>query len=1308
MNFGLIIKVDCVNIGSVPNQNCNDPAFAELNPGICGSTPQLIIQPSNVLCCLLGGVKFSAVQILNGVETDVTASTIFQISDPAIAVIGVSSGRATGVGEGEAVVNATYNGMTTQASLTVIGQPDECGCCDDVEVAMMVVVDNSLSMSQQFNGSYLTKLAYAKAAAKRFIGEVNGTKDLVGLMTFNDSGGTVVSDLSHDENAVAALVNDISQTSQLTGYAAALTAAIGALNASGASELVLVLMSDGVDTSTADSTDMADALALAKQFQSGGGIIICLGVRSSSGGFSFLESLSTGGFFVNAFDSTATAALGYLSGMKGYFCAGNCAPVGDDYVAKGQFDYCAFANWNVVGGHVDLLGNGFLDYLPGNGLYVELAGSDAPHGGAMVSKNSFALKSGHNYRLSLNLAGNQRVAGSPNTVLMKIFGRNNDGLSNPSGAPVLTVNNAGNTLSTTPTYKYAYTYTNANGETAPSPVASATPTTDGASVTVQTAADASADKIRIYRTIGTAPDSPYYLIAEIDNTAPAYTDYMNEADMIAAMAAGTVDTCAVVPTANTTGSTVNYLNQSVSINNYQQGFTPQSFTFTAPSDAVVWISFQQTAFPAGAASTGLLLDSVSFDDTTDIINLLRDDFTNENLTYIPPACGTGKTYVPVGYQYYGQCGSYSNQTTTTLIPLMTSANTPSGIASASDQYTFAGQNNSLYPWKAFDGSAGIAVGLFSAFDHAWATVSYQGWLQYQFNTPQLVNSYSFSINNSSLSWSFQGSNNGSSWTTLDTQTGFNFGSSNANLMRSINTFSFSNTTAYSYYRILLLYPPAPYQGDYLLVSLFQMYSTINVSGNVLCYVQPYGYESGYCCYGEGCLDTPPPAQLQDPSPQPDIESGYTPPGTYQSTQQVCVSCPGEQVNFQPASLIPAMTSDTMPSGIVSASSYSSTNYPWQAFRGFATIAGQLWDAGGNCPQWLQYQFAAEQTIGNYGVTLGLIGASNVSFEFQVSDDGTNWTTVDTQTGLSFYGSERKLFTLGAPASCTFIRLTLTSITIAGTPQQYPFVNLIEVFAPAPLQVCASASYTSEISQTDADSKATAAATAAATAQLNCVDGFTATESFTASCIVGMTGSSVTKSVTATSLISLQDAQNNAQAAAQAAAETALVCVCNDTSEDTITIPLEGAATLYPASQCVSGKTGTITKVTVELAGFYHTSPSDVSVVLMSPTGTIVELMRNCGGENAVFEASDCNIIFDDSAANPLPDNAQIVSGTYKPTQRGLTVSLPAPCPSGTPHNTLAAFIGEDPNGVWNLFVFDSQPLDGGAIVGGFAVNITSA
>ena len=46
------------------------------------------------------------------------------------------------------------------------------------------------------------------------------------------------------------------------------------------------------------------------------------------------------------------------------------------------------------------------------------------------------------------------------------------------------------------------------------------------------------------------------------------------------------------------------------------------------------------------------------------------------------------------------------------------------------------------------------------------------------------------------SWTLQGSNDGSSWTTIDTQTNFTaWGGGNV-----FTGFSFSNTTAYSYYR----------------------------------------------------------------------------------------------------------------------------------------------------------------------------------------------------------------------------------------------------------------------------------------------------------------------------------------------------------------------------------------------------------------------------------------------------------------------------------------------------------------------------
>jgi hypothetical protein len=41
----------------------------------------------------------------------------------------------------------------------------------------------------------------------------------------------------------------------------------------------------------------------------------------------------------------------------------------------GAVTYNSFVNWTVTGGTVDLIGNGFYDYYPGTGLYVDLDGS---------------------------------------------------------------------------------------------------------------------------------------------------------------------------------------------------------------------------------------------------------------------------------------------------------------------------------------------------------------------------------------------------------------------------------------------------------------------------------------------------------------------------------------------------------------------------------------------------------------------------------------------------------------------------------------------------------------------------------------------------------------------------------------------------------------------------------------------------------------------------------------------------------------------------------------------------------------------
>jgi hypothetical protein len=88
----------------------------------------------------------------------------------------------------------------------------------------------------------------------------------------------------------------------------------------------------------------------------------------------------------------------------------------------GQLNYFNFANFTVsnagTGGAVDLIGNGFFDFYPGNGLYVDVCGSSSQCG-VLTTKTVFGAGS---YTVTLGLGGNARS--SINDVTTVNFGTN--------------------------------------------------------------------------------------------------------------------------------------------------------------------------------------------------------------------------------------------------------------------------------------------------------------------------------------------------------------------------------------------------------------------------------------------------------------------------------------------------------------------------------------------------------------------------------------------------------------------------------------------------------------------------------------------------------------------------------------------------------------------------------------------------------------------------------------------------------------------------------------------------------------------
>ncbi|HEY7047708.1 MAG TPA: GH92 family glycosyl hydrolase [Jatrophihabitantaceae bacterium] len=83
----------------------------------------------------------------------------------------------------------------------------------------------------------------------------------------------------------------------------------------------------------------------------------------------------------------------------------------------------------------------------------------------------------------------------------------------------------------------------------------------------------------------------------------------------------------------------------------------------------------------------------------------------------------------------------------------------------------------------------------------WLAFNPTGWAQYQLSQPETVVKYSLTSANDSpgrdpKDFTLQGSNDGNAWTDLNTQTGQTFSG-----RFTTNTYSFANTTGYSYYRL---------------------------------------------------------------------------------------------------------------------------------------------------------------------------------------------------------------------------------------------------------------------------------------------------------------------------------------------------------------------------------------------------------------------------------------------------------------------------------------------------------------------------
>jgi hypothetical protein len=162
--------------------------------------------------------------------------------------------------------------------------------------------------------------------------------------------------------------------------------------------------------------------------------------------------------------------------------------------------------------------------------------------------------------------------------------------------------------------------------------------------------------------------------------------------------------------------------------------------------------------------------------------------------------------------------------------------------------------------------------------------------------------------------------------------------------------------------------------------------------------------------------------------------------------------------------------------------------------------------------------------------------------------------------------------------------------------------------------------------------------------------------------------------------------------------------------DNIQIPAsgtEGPAAPYPSTIQISAVTGSITHVTVTLAGLTYNYPANIDALLVAPSGTNVLLMSHCG---YAYNIDDVTLTFDDSAVLQLPQYDLITSGTYQPTNYSPAATFAAPAPSGPFGQTLSVFNGSNPSGTWSLYVQDNGEFNMGSgfIAEGWQLDIVTS
>lgn len=317
---------------------------------------------------------------------------------------------------------------------------------------------------------------------------------------------------------------------------------------------------------------------------------------------------------------------------------------------------------------------------------------------------------------------------------------------------------------------------------------------------------------------------------------------------------------------------------------------------------------------------------------------------------------------------------------------MTSNTAPSGTASASTIWS-----TTYDAWKAFDTLDNNTFG--------WMTVSgtLTGWLSYEFPSAKMIAKYSVkSIANSSegrmpKNWTFEGSNDGTAWTVLDTRT--NITGWTDGLVRE---YTFTNINSYKRYRINI----TANNGSTVSTSIGELLMFESTFFNKVLISLSDGYSKSLA------------------------SGGYT------------------------SNVVPIMTSNTSPTGEVTASTFGTSFDPFKAFDDNQT---NFWGTNNIATGWIAYDFKIPTKVAKYSIsprTGAEATQSPQDFTFQ-GWDGTKWVVLDTRVGITGWATNTfKEFDLSDEYNYSKYKLDVTKNTSNGS-NTYVTIGEIKMYAKKP-------------------------------------------------------------------------------------------------------------------------------------------------------------------------------------------------------------------------------------------------------------------